>query len=245
MGTAMFGRRKKLDGDQDPTQQAIVDLRDSGAPDEEVFESLFAQGMGLDTPTPEPMIKYAQFLISRKGDLDGAEAHLQRAMRLNNTDPEMNLLVARFYDLDKQDNFDVAEVFYNRAVNLSPDDAKQRYMIPSADFHARRKGDLETAFQMYDHAYRLDPTNTDALFSFCRFLTYQYKDYALAETCLQILLKIEPEHADGVRTYAHCLAVGIQDPIRAREMYERAIELDRRNVELLRDVAAFLGIQND
>ena len=124
-------------------------------------------------------------------------------------------------------DYDQAEHFYKKALELSPDEA--RLVRNYANFLTDVRKNHDQAEQLFKKALALDPDHAINVVAYATFLAVVRRDHDEAERLFKKALALDPNDAGTVGNYANFLAIVRRDHEQAGQLYRRALELDPRD----------------
>ena len=137
------------------------------------------------------------------------------------------MLASHYID---SESFDLAEKESSAALALAPDDPDTLFLIGRL---SQARGDSSQAIADFEKVLALDPDNMAALYAVGRAAAISGKNSDRGIECLERYLENEPDDNTPAPTYAHW-RMGLiyehkRDKSKARQAYERALELDPDN----------------
>jgi Tfp pilus assembly protein PilF len=226
--------------DSKTTQQSTVLINVSSASEEELRKDHIEQ---LQT------LRDHARMLEKLDDIQAAEVLYERALELDPTDIQTLTNIAVFLH-HKKGELTRAEAFFNRALQLclpglhfqlqSPSRLKQ---ANSYEEKSTPQPDLLTLVGKEDK-YKLQHI-VNLLLAYASFLEKAKGDAEAASELLQRAVKLAPDHASALATFAHfftlhrevCKSITSQDP---DAMFQKALRLDPKNVNYMMWYGKFL-----
>ncbi len=126
----------------------------------------------------------------------------------------------------KNENPDLAEQYYEKAIELAPDNAS--ILGNYALFLKKIRKDYDKAEEYYKKALEIDPKHANNLANYALFIDEIRKDYDEAEEYYKKALEIDPKHANNLGNYGNFMK-------NIRKDYDKAEKFFRKRSNLIQD----------
>lgn len=161
--------------------------------------------------------EYAKYL-ENVGDLDGVEEFYEKALEIE-VFPDLIINYAIF--LEKSNNFEKAELVYDKGIESFPNNAFIYYnygvMLDIINDHDRSK-------KLVKKALRIDNTNPTFNYFYAKILFFQENNYKLAKKYLDKSLKVDPYNYYANVYYAMVLKA-LKSYNKSKIYFEKAIDI--------------------
>jgi tetratricopeptide (TPR) repeat protein len=172
--------------------------------------------------------------LLKKGNVDEAIAHFQRALQIDPDSVEAHNNLGNA--LLKEGNVDEAIVQYQKALQINPDYAKAHYNLGCALF---QKGNVDEAIEHFQRALQINPDSMEAHYNLsCALLQKGNVDEAIVQ--YQKALQIEPDDEESHINLGNAL-IQKGNVDKAIVHYQKALQIEPDNVEALNNLAWVLA----
>lgn len=198
--------------------------------DKELAGKLFQRIVEANPKSAESLGRYAVFLETQLGDMDGGQKYYDLALE---ADSKNARILGRYADFlaDQRGDMDRAQKYYLLALEVEPADAD--ILGNYASFLEDQCGDMNSAQQYYQRALAVAPEDAYILGNYARFLEYRRGDMDGAQEYYLKALAVEPEDAYILGNYAIFLHAQRNNTADAQVYYQRALAVEQKDVDVL------------
>ncbi len=187
--------------------------------------------------TPGPHIALAEFMASRRGDIEKAEAILEKALQIADVPAAASVAAARFHATYKGD-LDRSEALFERALATDPESTDA--MLAYAAFLQGRRADPKRAEALLQRATESDPSSAAIASAYARFRDEVILDGEGAEDMFRKAINLDPRDATALTHYGRFLQYSRRKPNAAEDRLRKAVAMEPRNAFALRSYGTFL-----
>jgi tetratricopeptide (TPR) repeat protein len=198
------------------------------------------------TVLPADMLVRLASLQKDSGDLDAAEATLERALETSDDDPDALAALADVL-FEKGDYARTCKIKIELARNATSAEEKYKLFVETGEIWARHAKELDRAASVFEEARKIKPLDSWLLHTLM-WVYSELQDWEHLSSVLEGITQIQESPDRKVKSLiamAQVVENKVGDLRRAAELYDQVLDIDRKKLDAFQELVRILTAAKD